>query len=204
MAHRSTPLIMHTSRCFAALCALRTMDKPDHSGLIGDLLRLGVIETVDLTTARVTVRCGEVLSPPLPWYELAGTVSTWFPPAVGEQVMVDCPEGDIAGAVVKRGINCDAFPAAGNDATIRVKLPGGSEITFDPEANELVINLTGKIRLIAPDGFDIEADVKVTGKIEATDDITTPADVKAGDISLKTHKHKDVSAGMANSGVPVP
>jgi len=51
---------------------------------------------------------------------------------------------------------------------------------------------------------NIVADVTVTGTLHVTKDITTDADVTAGNISLKKHKTSGVQGGSANSGVPVP
>ncbi|MFW1689418.1 phage baseplate assembly protein V [Acinetobacter ursingii] len=44
----------------------------------------------------------------------------------------------------------------------------------------------------------------VQGSSHSTGDFSTDADVKAGNISLKTHKTSGVKSGGENSGVPVP
>jgi hypothetical protein len=70
---------------------------------------------------------------------------------------------------------------------------------------ETVIGLnpnTGSVHIDAPGNLIINADVVINGKLDVTGNVETPADVKAGAISLKTHKHGGVTAGGAQTGVP--
>lgn len=162
------------------------MSEDDIPGQIGDLLRLGTVEAVNLGAATATVRCGDVVSPDLPWIEWAGTFRTWTPPSVGEQVMLLCPEADIAAAVILRGLFCAAFPAPASDASPQLHGPDG-----------LVISLTGAgITITAPGGVAIDGDVTVTGTLTASEDVI------GGGTSLKSHKHGGVQAGGAQTGSP--
>lgn len=176
--------------------------------LIGDIIRKGVIETVDLASGEATVKVGEVISPPLPWCEAAGAISTWCPPSVGEQVIVLCMEADIESGVILRGLRTDTFPAPATGSRAFMKLPDGATFDYDYEGSAFVITLPGSIKLVAPDGLEIEADVSitgdvgVTGKVDASDKITSASDVVTGSISLKNHKHGGVTAGGAKTLVP--
>lgn len=169
------------------------MSDDDIPGLIGDLIRLGTIETVDLAAATATVKSGDVVSPPLRWIELmAGAFRTWSPPSEGEQVTLLCPEADIAGAVILRGLNCTAFPAPASDANPALYGPAG-----------LVITLTGDgIQITAPGKVTVTGDVEITGDVDVTGTITTPEDVLADGISLKSHTHGGVQSGGSNTGAP--
>lgn len=161
-------------------------DEDDIPGLIGDLIRIGIIDAVDLDGATATVRAGDVLSPPLPWMEWAGAFRSWAPPTAGEQVLLLCPEGDIAGGVILRGLFSNSFPAPGSGANPEIHGPAG-----------LVITLTGDgVEITAPGGVTITGDVDVTGTITAS------ADVIGGGISLKTHTHGGVQSGGSSTGGP--
>lgn len=159
----------------------------DISGAVGDLLRFGTVEAVDLPAARATVRCGDVLSPPVPWLELAGAFRTWSPPSVGEQVLLLCPEADIAAAVILRGLPCAAFPAAGSD----------DDHVFSATAGLLIRATPDGLEIAAPGGISITGDVAITGALTAS------VDVVGGGKSLKSHKHGGVQAGGAQTGAPV-
>jgi len=163
------------------------MDETDTQGLIGDLLRIGTIASVDLADATATVQAGDVASPPLPWMEWAGAFRTWSPPSVGEQVLLICPEGDIAAAVILRGLYSDARPAPASDENPSLHGPGGLVITLTPDG----------LQITAPGGLSIEGDVSITGTLTASDDVI------GGGISLKTHPHSGVQPGGGQSGGPV-
>lgn len=57
---------------------------------------------------------------------------------------------------------------------------------------------------ISGGNIDATGDVTTNGKVIATGDITTSGDVKAGLITLKTHKHIGVTTGAGTSGIPTP
>ncbi|GGZ32006.1 baseplate assembly protein [Asticcacaulis endophyticus] len=174
----------------------------DIPGLIGDVIRKGIIDTVDLNTGTATVKVGDITSPALPWCECAGSVSTWCPPSEGESVILLCMEGDIESAVILRGLFTTANPPPVTGARVHIKMPNGTTFDYNYEANVLTLDLTGKAVIIAPEGVEIEGPVKVTGPIDATGKITSEDDVLAGAISLKSHKHGSVSAGVAKTGNP--
>jgi phage baseplate assembly protein V len=191
-------------------------DNPDYAGLIGDLIRRGTIDSVDLSNATAVAKVGEVLSPPLPWTELAGDFSTWCPPSEGEQIILLCPEGDIAGAVILRGIHSNANPPPITGRRLRIKMPDGTTLDYDPATHTLDMDLTGGGKLIigAPGGVEITGDTKITGDVTLTGDltqtgnqdvtgtVTASEDVVGGGKSLKGHKHTGVQGGAAISGPP--
>lgn len=162
------------------------MDEDDLPDLLGDLLRFGTVETVDLAAATATVACGEVVSPPLHWLQFAGEFRLWSPPSKGEQVLLLCPEGDIAGGVILRGLNSTSFPAPASGANPQLHGKDG-----------LIITLTSDgIQITAPGGVAIDGNLNVTGLIAAGEDVV------GGGISLKSHTHGGVQAGTAQTGAP--
>jgi len=148
-------------------------DEEDIPGKIGDVIRLGRVVSVDMASALAVVRCGEIESPPCPWTELAGAFRTWCPPTEGEQVLLVCPEGDIAGGVILRGLLSTSFPAPASDDAHRLHGPDG-----------LILKLTGDgIEITAPGHVRIDGDLTVTGTV------TGETDVIAAGISGKSHTH---------------
>ena len=174
------------------------MEESDIHGRIGDLIRLGTIDSVDLAAATAVFRAGDVVSPPMPWLEWAGTFRSWSPPSVGEQVLLLCPEADIAAGVIVRGLYSSAAPAPASDATHQIHGAAG-----------LVITLTENgIAISAPSGVRIKGDVTITGDVSidgnasVTGTMTAETDAVGAGISLKEHKHSGVAAGSALTGKP--
>lgn len=164
------------------------------------LIRFGAIASVDLSAARCTVTVDEDFeSPPLRWIEARmGKLRSWSPPAVGEQVVLLCPAGEIAAAVALRGLVCEAFPAPAATEIELLRFDDGAVISYDQESHELVAELPegGSAMIVAPGGVSITGDVIVTGTISAS------VDVIGGGKSLKTHVHGGVQAGGAMTGAP--
>lgn len=193
---------------------------PDHERRLGDLIRLGTIAAVDLAAGRCTVTVtDDLVTGPLPWLAgRAGAVSAWSPPTVGEQVILLCPEGDIAGGVVLLGLFSDANPAPAADAHPLIKLPDGSTVRFDGDSHALALTLVqgGRLTLSAPGGaaitgdvaiegeLSIHGDVTVRGGLSVSGDVTAQGDVRAGTVSLKGHVHLGVQTGGGVSGAPKP
>ncbi len=78
-----------------------------------NLVRQGVIESVDHASARAVVRFNEELaSPPLPWaVERAHEEIVWDAPAEGEQVLVFSPGGELAQGVILGRLYQQKYPA---------------------------------------------------------------------------------------------
>ena len=168
-------------------------DDDDIPGILGDMLRLGTIESVDLAAATATVTVGAVETPPLPWAEWAGDFRTWRPPVKDEQVLIFCPDGDIAGGIIRRGLFTAARPAPSADATPGLFGKGGLAITLTPDG----------VQIVVPGGATLTGDLTMTGNLTVTGTVTASEDVTGGGISLKSHKHGGVQAGSAQSGDPV-
>lgn len=169
------------------------MEDDDINGLIGDLIRFGTVRSVDLAAGEAVVEVGEVVSPPLPWRECAvGDFRTWFPPSENEQIILLCPEGDIEGGVILRGLFSNAFPAPANGEDPEIHGPEGLIIKFLPDG----------LHIIAPGDIAIEGNVTITGDLDVTGTATASEDVVGGGISLKNHKHGNVQAGSAKTGGP--
>lgn len=173
-----------------------------------NIIRFGTIKTIhpDKPFTTVTVTIGAITTAKLRFISLrAGKTKTWDPPTIGEEVMVLSPSGVLEMGVVITALNNADNPSPSDDLnkTIRI-FEDGCLLSYDIKTHQL--------DAVLPEGgtFNVTADVNITGKltvsetITAEKDISTSADVIAGDISLKKHKTSGVKGGSENSGVPIP
>jgi len=185
---------------------MRGREDPDSNDReTGEMIRFGAVASVDLAARRITVDTGDVVTAPIRWAGgRAGATRTWSPPTVGEQVMLLCPEGDIAAGIALLGVSCTAYPEAGDSLRELIQFGDGAVIAYDPESHalEAVLPAGATVRIVAPGGVTLEADVTIQGNLTVDGDIEASGDVKAGDISLTDHVHGGVSAGGATTGAP--
>jgi phage baseplate assembly protein V len=188
--------------------------------ILANLFRYGTVQAVDVDSKRVTVKVGGVNTKPLPWVTWrAGRVRTWSPPSVGEQVMVLSPNGDLAAGVALPSLfsNANDKPDGATADNVIVGFGDGAVLLYDMASHLLRVTLPagGRIEASAPDGFKLTGDVDIAGKLHVSDavtvdstlhaskDVSSDADVKAGNISLTNHPHDKVQPGPGLSGKPV-
>lgn len=189
-----------------------------------NLLREGVVDSIDHAAGVCTVKSGELLTRPVKWIAArAGDARTWWAPSVGEQVMLLCPGGEPGRAVVLPAIYSSASPRPdGADTAHVTTYPDGALVSYDPVAHQLIATLPegGKADITAPGGVHITGDTLITGKLNVTGDtdlgaklhvasdttvdaeLTASTDVVGGGISLKNHLTTNVMPGSALSGKP--
>lgn len=93
----------------------------------------------------------------------------------------------------------------------------GTNASVEIKADGITLVLGSVKMILTSSGVEIQGDVTLKGKLDATKDITTQTkvtatgditsstgDVKATTISLKTHTHSAVQTGSGVSGPPVP
>src|SRR5689334_18717645 len=107
--------------------------------LILNLIRLGSIAQVDHDAQRVRINVGGNLTDWRPWITLrSGDAQTWWPPSVGEQVILFSPEGDLMQSVVLPAVYSEQFPSPStNPAHHTVHYPDGAVIQYDSAAHQL-------------------------------------------------------------------
>lgn len=138
-----------------------------------NLMRPGVVTEVDLEHALVKVKAGNLPSAWLPWMELAGSIKSWGPPAVGQQVHLFSPSGEPGQGWV---------------------LPGGFSDT-NPQGH----NKAGEYKLSASRIILAADEIILDGKVHVTGDELTHRDKNVGD----NHKHMGVIPGGGITDVPV-
>lgn len=157
------------------------------------LVQVGTVVDVDYPGQRVQVRIGERDSA---WLRFttrrAGEDRTWWPPTVGEQVLVFAPNGDAVAAVAGDSLYQQDYDAPADAGTIRRTVMGdGASFTYDREAKRLTVELPG------------DAVVEVAGN--STVKIGGDASVEVGgDLSAKAGGKATVDAAgiELNGGSP--
>ena len=191
---------------------------PDPERTLGDVVRYGVVREVTYDPPRVTVAVGDLLTHPIPWGAVTwGALRLWAPPSEGQQVVLICPEGDIAAAHIGHSLAQDAMPLAGpKDGRFRLEHDDGFAFEYDPGAKLLRLAPAdgGATRIEGPltvaGALTVEQTLTVeqaiTGQygLKLTGDATVSGDVKAGTVSLKGHIHTGVQTGGGLSGAPKP
>lgn len=184
---------------------------PDPRRVIGNIIQIGTIESVDRADATCRVRVGETVTGDICWVvQRAGKTRTWSPPTINEQCILLCPEGDTDNGLAVLGLFSDANPPPSAEDIDLIRFDDGAIISYDAAAHLLVAQLPagGKVQIDAPGGVTITGPVSITGAVSITGnvDITGKAsasdDVIGGGKSLKSHKHLGVTAGGAVSGTP--
>lgn len=192
-----------------------------HDNALVNLIRYGTVQSVDTSRARVTVAVGGLTTKPIPWLApRAGAARTWSPPSPGEQVLVLSPGGNLGAAVALTGIFYDRYakPIEGTPDNVLIAFGDGAVLLYDQAAHLLKGTLPegGRVELTAPGGFHLVGDMDIDGAfhvtqaatfdatLHTTQDITSDTDVKAGEISLRSHPHDQVQSGSGMSGKPQP
>ncbi|MEO3701792.1 phage baseplate assembly protein V [Acinetobacter ursingii] len=169
---------------------------------VENLIRVGRIKTVTPSKPfhTVTVNLGDIVTKELRVLNLrAGRDSTHDLPSIGEECLVLSVCGVLELGVVLVGLNNEDFPTPSQNSDIKLRMfEDGAVISYDTKNHIL--------QAILPQGSSAKlvANVEIDGKLHVTQDITTNADVKAGNISLKSHKTSGVKSGGDTSGGPVP
>lgn len=175
---------------------------------ISDLVREGVVETVDTAKGTAVVRIGDILTPPCPWSMAVGDTTIWIPLTVGQSVTVCCPEGDIERAFITGSLPSSSMPPLGLGNQVAIRFKDGATIAYDPDVRQLSVSLPGEAIIIAPSGMTLQADVTIEGDVTVSGDVacagtvTGTADVVGAGKSLKGHRHTGVTAGSGVTGAP--
>lgn len=174
-----------------------------------NMVRFGTVKTINPSKPipRVIVNLGDIETPEIRCLNLrSGDDATWDMPSMNEECVVISPCGDIGPtSFVLYGFYNDDHPAPSDDLNQKIRMfADGCVIAYDISAHHLsaVLPSGGTAKIVAD--VEIFGQLHVTKGITCNEDISTPADVTAGNISLKNHKTSGVQSGPGTSGGPIP
>ncbi len=179
----------------------------------------------------VTVDLDDIVTPEIRFFNArSGDDSNWDPPSLDEEVMVISPCGEIGPtSVVFYGLYNNEHPAPSDDLNKKIRVfADGCVIAYDVSAHQLsaILPSGGKAVVTADGGITVNGNTTINGNLQvngstamtgnntvggsqlvqgsshSTGAFSTEADVKAGSISLKEHKHPGDSGGT--TGGPIP
>lgn len=157
---------------------------------MSNMFRHGTVHSVD--PAKQTVRLnigqgddGPLLSPPIPYGQIAGALKVHTPPSVGQQMTMMSPSGDPQQSVAMPFTWSNQNQSPSQSPNENVITYGGATIKLD--GNGLSISKDGVTVSISGNG------VTITGGAVKHD----------GKSIGKDHKHTDVETGGGQSGPPV-
>lgn len=181
----------------------------DANRRLENIVRFGTVKTINPSKPipRVIVNLGDIETPEIRCLNIrSGEDSTWDMPSEEEECVVISPCGDIGPtSFVLYGFYNDDHPAPSDDLNKKIRMfADGCVIAYDIAAHHLsaVLPAGGTAQIVAD--VEIVGNLHVTKAITAVENITTPADVVAGNISLKSHKTSGVEPGSGTSGGPTP
>lgn len=179
---------------------------------LANVVRVGVVASVDLPNARCRVTIGDLQTAPLPFITCkAGEDRTWHPPEVGEQVIVLAPSGELSAGFVLGGVYTTAYPAPSTSPEVaKMLFKDGSSATYDRALHSLTLDLptsgsslsvtvNGNVSVSATGNALVEADGNATvsagsvARIEAGSQIQMVA--PAVSITSTVTVSGDVTAG---------
>jgi phage baseplate assembly protein V len=169
---------------------------------VGNMVRFGTVAEVKYAPPRVRVKYDtdsagrDVRTTWLPWMtRRAGVARDWWPPSVGEQVMIVSPSGVMESGSVWPAVYSDAAPPPSvSPSTHTMVYQDGATIEYDAASHHLkaVLPGGGTTELVSDGGVSIIGDVTVTGSIHASDDISTDANMQA---AVNITAGADIGAG---------
>lgn len=131
---------------------------------LNNLVRPGSITAVDASKARVRVKTGELTTAWLPWLtQRAGTGKNWWPPEVGEQVLLISPGGNPAQGFVLTGLYSTDKPAPSSDPNIEtIVFKNGDSVTHNSSSGATALNVSGSLTVTAGGDISLAASGNVS------------------------------------------
>lgn len=158
-----------------------------------NLIRLGTIAEVDYQEMRLRVKSGELLTQWLPWpAEIGRNFKHWRPLRESTQVVLCCPAGDPAQAVIVSMLYSQALPTpADNENLDLIQFEDGTRIEYHSDSSTLKIDACADVQINASGNVQIDAENSVqirTSSAEINADnakiSAESAEIDASDLSI--------------------
>ncbi|MGV8925699.1 MAG: phage baseplate assembly protein V [Ewingella sp.] len=128
--------------------------------LLCNLIRIGTVTEINPEKYLARVACGENETDWIRWRTArAGDSVTWFPPSVGEQVIIICPNGEMATAAIMGSLYSDnAPPPSQATKDITFSLPDGAVFSYDAQSSALSVSGVKTVNIECETGTVAAAD----------------------------------------------
>ena len=159
-----------------------------------NLIRLGTVCEINAAKAKIRVSIGEIKTPWISWLTTrAGADKNWWPPSIGEQVVVLSPEGNLKLGIALGStyFRHNAAPES-NTQVHNITYSDGSAISYNKEQQTMSVSCVGKIVINAAKTMEIAAQngINITS--------SAPINIKAND-SVSINSSTEVN--IAGPGV---
>ncbi len=150
-----------------------------------NLIRLGTIAEVNHAARTLRVKCGDLLTNWLPWpADIGRNYRRWRPLRKDTQVVLACPSGDLAQAVIVQILYTNTLTAPNVDPDVDlIQFEDGSYIEHNASANTLKVHAAGEMTL-SYTHLHLEGPVTQTG-----------GDMTSDGISAQNHTHTEQGDG---------
>ncbi len=127
------------------------MNTADLNRRIESLIRFGTIAEVDHAARKLRVKTGGLLTGWLPWpADVGRNYRRWRPLRTGTQVVLGCPSGDPAQAVILQILYTSALDAPSADPDVDlIEFDNGSYIKHNASNGKLQVHAAGDLHLTA-------------------------------------------------------
>ena len=124
-----------------------------------NLIGLGTISEVDHSSARVRVDINGRVTAWLPVpAEIGANFRRWRPLRVGTQVLVACPSGDPANAVIVQILYSDILPPPSDSGAVDVvQWNDGTRVEYDAASQTMTIHGAGDVNITATGTIRLDA-----------------------------------------------
>ncbi|QZY64347.1 phage baseplate assembly protein V [Providencia rettgeri] len=200
--------------------------------LISNILRVGIVEEIDLKKKVCRVRTGENLTD---WImfgaDRAGAGRSWWAPSVGEQVLIGAIGGELSTAFILCSLYSFTHDAPSHSAEAMHKtFSDGAVIEYEPATGQLSVTGIKKAVVNASDAIDTTAPTVTvnassqinfnTPKVVCSNNLTCATlnvekggemtgnfnhkngSIKSNGITLHDHKHGGVERGGSQTDGP--
>ena len=155
---------------------------------MNDLVFIGTVLAVDASKSLCRIGNSANETGWIPWLtQRSEETLTFCAPAVGEQVLALCANGQLAQAVV---IGALAKGTGGESGVYSTTYSDGTSVRYDANTSELAVNCKGKVKLVASAEVEVHApSIKLGEGVSLNDGVITGQSI----CHFTGNPHKDCS-----------
>ncbi|NNS09317.1 phage baseplate assembly protein V [Erwinia sp. JH02] len=183
------------------------MTQAESARLLQNLIRVGTVIQVDYVQYVARVQAGGNKTDWIRWgAQRAGDAQTWWAPAVGEQVVILSPGGDLENAFIAFSLyGADALPPDTSQTSHVTRYPDGAKVSYDPASGmrsvtgiqNALVDASGTLTLNLSRLIMNVGETVINGEV-----IHGGGIMSSNGVVVHTHVHSGVQSGPGKSGGP--